>query len=206
MQVSLVIGVSLQVSTCDSLYPKPLTSLSNSKGNTMSYINDLRSALATGKDAKENARQAGTGTWANYVRSTCYPRTPATVEGLDSVHKELVGELNNLRELSKDEKNSLRSAKSVIAKAVTKGVDVWQRYDGGCIIHDDQDNPTPKGKSELQDAKTDAERLMGLLEQFDKTFNKESREPLLREELEALKDKLMAVAASVGQEYLMLQD
>jgi hypothetical protein len=172
----------------------------------MSYINDLRSALSIGKDAKENSRQAGAGTWANYVRSTCYPQTPATVEGLDSVHKELVEELNSIRELSKDEKNSLRSAKSVISKAVAKGVDVWQRDDSGCIMTDEKGDPLPKGKSELQDAKTDAERLMGLLEQFDKTFNKESREPLLREELEALKDKLMAVAASVGQEYLLLVD
>ena len=168
----------------------------------MSYINDLRVALSDGARAKETSRAAGAGMWANYVRSTCWPQTPASVEGLESVHKEVVAELNSLRELTKDEKNSLRSAKSVVAKAITNNVDVWQRDEHGAVIVDEDGNPMPKGKSDLQEAMTDFQRLVKLLDQFEKTFAKDTREALLGEELETLKGKMITLAAMVGEEYV----
>jgi hypothetical protein len=170
----------------------------------MSYVSDLRAALSSLKDAKETSRSAGSGMWANYVRSTCYPETPASVEALENAHKSLIEQLNQMRELTKEEKNSLRSAKSVIGKAISNGVDVWQTDERSNIIQDDNGDPLPKGKSELQEAMTDFQRLMKLLDQFDKTFSKDTRDPLTAEELESLKDKFLALSAAVGSEYSML--
>jgi len=168
----------------------------------MSFLSNLRTALSNLSDAKDVSRKSGEGMWANYVRTCCYPQQPETVEGMEAIHKRTVDDLNNIRELSKDEKNSLRSAKSVISKAIANGVDVWKRDESGCIIMDDNGNPTPKGKSELQEAKSDFDRLMSLLEQFGKTFGKESRDPLLAEQLESLKGELLIVASNVGAEYV----
>jgi hypothetical protein len=167
----------------------------------MSYVSELRVALSQSKDAKEQSRKAGEGMWANYVRSIMLGHLPRTVDALETAHNSVVDDLNTIRELSKDEKNSLRSAKSVLGKAIGKGVDVWQRNEDGTMATNDAGDPMPKGKSELQDAKTDAERLLSLLEQFEKTFGKASRDPLTAEELDVLKGKLLTIGADVGREW-----
>lgn len=162
------------------------------------YESQLRSALAAAKEGKDLSREAGSGIWANYVRATCYPIQPGNVEELDREHKLLVEKLEAIRELSKDEKNSLRSAKSVIGKAVTNNVDVWQRNDDGSVKLDDSSNPMPKGKSELQEAKSDFERMVGFIDAAQKKWDSDTREVFTAEELEQLWGKLAVLADSVN--------
>ena len=164
----------------------------------MSYESQLRSALTAAKEGKDISREAGSGIWANYVRSTCYPVQPRNVEALDSEHKALIERLESIKELSKDEKNSLRSAKSVIGKAITNNVDVWQRNDDGSVKLDDSSNPMPKGKSELQEAKSDFERMVGFIDAAQKKWDSDTREVFTAEELEQLWGKLAVLADSVN--------
>ena len=164
----------------------------------MSYESQLRSALTAAKEGKDISREAGSGIWANYVRSTCYPIQPRNVEALDSEHKALVERLESIRALSKEEKNSLRSAKSVIGKAITNNVDVWKRNDDETIECDEQGNPTPKGKSELQEAKSDYDRMMGFIDAAQKKWDSETREVFTADELERLWGAIAVLADSVN--------
>ena len=167
----------------------------------MFYQNELRNALAQSKDAKESSRNAGEGVWANYVRATCYPITPRNVEELDQHHKSLVDQLNDIRELSKEEKNSLRSAKSVVSKAITNNIDVWKRDDGGGFEHDDNGNPMPKGKSELSEAKSDYDRMVSFIEQAQKKYDSETREVFTREQMESIANMYAALAHRMVEDY-----
>lgn len=167
----------------------------------MSYQNELRNALSTSKDAKDLSRSAGEGIWANYVRSMCYPITPRNAEEVDSQHKSLVDNLNEIRELSKDEKNSLRSAKCVVSKAITNNVDVWQRTDDGAVKCDDNGHPLPKGKSELNEAKSDFDRMMSFIEQAGKKYDSETREQFTREQMSAIADAYAALAHRMVEDY-----
>ena len=164
----------------------------------MSYENNLRVALQQAKEGKDISREAGAGVWANYVRATCYPNTPSNVEELDKEHKRVVDALEAIRELSKDEKNSLRSAKSVIGKAITNNVDVWKRDDSGEIEQEDC-FPMPKGKSELQEAKSDYERMVAYIDAAQKKYDSETREAFTTEQLSDLWSKLALLADAVYQ-------
>jgi hypothetical protein len=164
----------------------------------MSYESQLRSALTAAKEGKDISREAGSGIWANYVRSTCYPVQPRNVEALDNEHKALVERLESIRALSKEEKNSLRSAKSVIGKAITNNVDVWKRNDDETIECDDDGNPTPKGKSELQEAKSDYDRMKGFIEAAQKKWDSDTRESFTADELERLWGAIAVLADSVN--------
>ena len=161
------------------------------------FENQLRVALQQAKEGKDISREAGQGVWANYVRATCYPIQPDNVESLDAVHKEVIEKLEGMRELSKEEKNSLRSAKSVIGKAITNNADVWQRDDVGNIKCDEVGNPLPKGKSELQEAKTDFQRMMGFIDAAQKKWDSESRETFTTDELNQLWGALALLSDSV---------
>lgn len=163
------------------------------------FENQLRVALQQAKEGKDISREAGQGVWANYVRATCYPHAPTNVEQLETEHKRVVAELENLKELSKEEKNSLRSAKSVIGKAISNGSDVWKRDDDGKIVTDDAGNPMPKGKSELQEAKSDFERMMAFFDGAEKKWNSETREVFTNDELATLWGKVALLADSIMQ-------
>jgi hypothetical protein len=106
--------------------------------------------------------------------------------------------LEGMKELSKEEKNSLRSAKSVIGKAVTNNVDVWKRDDSGNIEQEDC-YPMPKGKSELQEAKSDFERMLAYIDAAQKKWDSETRDAFNQEELTELWGKLALLADSVYQ-------
>jgi hypothetical protein len=164
----------------------------------MSYENNLRVALQEAKAGKDMSREAGAGVWANYVRSTCYPVQPSNVEELDKAHKNLVDMLEGMKELSKEEKNSLRSAKSVIGKAVTNNVDVWKRDEHGNIEQEDC-YPMPKGKSELQEAKSDFERMVAYIDAAQKKYDSETRDAFNQDELQELWSKLALLADAVYQ-------
>ena len=159
----------------------------------MTFNSQLRSALSSAKEGKDISRQAGEGVWANYVRSTCYPDTPSNVEQLDARNKALIVELDAIKELSKEEKNSLRSAKSVIAKAITNNIGVWQLDDAGYIVKEDG-QPMPKGKSELSDTKSDFDRMLGFIDAAQKKYDSDTCEPFTTEELRTLSDKYAALA------------
>jgi hypothetical protein len=159
----------------------------------MLFNTQLRSALSQAKEGKDISREAGQGVWANYVRSTCYPDTPSNVEQLDARNKALIIELDSIKELSKEEKNSLRSAKSVVAKAITNNIEVWQLDDSGNIIKEDG-QPMPKGKSELSDTKSDFDRMMGFIDAAQKKYDSDTCEPFTTEELRTLSDKYAALA------------
>lgn len=165
----------------------------------MSFNNQLRVALAQAKEGKDISREAGQGVWANYVRAVAYGFTLTTVEDLERNHKATVEALNEQKELSKEEKNSLRSAKSVVAKAVTNNVDLWQRDEHGGIKHE-AGMPMPKGKSELSEAKTDFQRMMGFIEQASKKYESETRESFTRDELKAMADAYASLANSMIEE------
>lgn len=161
------------------------------------YESALRAALSQAQEGKDISREAGSGVWANYVRAACYPITPRNIEELDKEHKLIVEKLESIRELSKDEKNSLRSAKSVIGKAITNNVDVWKRDDTGTILTEDG-NPVPKGKSELQEAKSDYQRMMGFIESAQKKWDSESRESFTSEEMDSLWGAIAVLADAIN--------
>ena len=163
------------------------------------FTTQLRSALSSSKDAKDASREAGQGVWANYVRSICYSNTVDSAEDVSTLHKLLVEALDQLRELSKEEKNSLRSAKSVVSKAITNNVDVWQRDDSGNIITEDG-LPMPKGKSELSEAKSDFQRMIGFIDQAQAKYDSETRDTFTKAELKALADKYAALAQCMIEE------
>lgn len=171
----------------------------------MSYENELRTALSQSKDAKDASRNAGEGIWANYVRATCYPYAPHNMEGLDATHKNLVETLNNIRELTKEEKNSLRSAKCVVGKAITNNVDVWKRTDDGGFERDENENPIPKGKSELNEAKSDFDRMMAFIEQAGKKYDSDTREQFTREQMSTIADAYAALAHRMVEDYQAVQ-
>ena len=163
----------------------------------MSFESELRSALSLAKDGKDVSRQAGEGIWANYVRATCYPQQSRDAESFDADHKAVVERLNTIRELSKEEKNSLRSAKCVVQKAITNNVDVWQRDDIGQIKLDESGNPMPKGKSELQESKTDFQRMMGFIDAAQKKWDSDSRDVFTKDEMNQIWAALAVLADSV---------
>jgi len=156
----------------------------------------LRSALSDVALGKDMTRNAGEGVWANYVRAACYEHNATSVESLANVHKEIVAHLEGISPLSKEEKNSLRSAKSVVGKALARGVDVWQRDESGAVVFEDG-NPMPKGKSELQEAKSDFERMLAFVESAQKKWDSDSREVFSKEELTALFGALATLTDAV---------
>ena len=166
----------------------------------MSYESQLRAALSESKDAKDASRTAGEGIWANYVRTTCFPYTPSNVEELNAKHKTVVENLDAIRELTKDEKNSLRSAKSVIGKAITSNVDVWKREEDGDILREDG-NPMPKGKSELNETKSDYDRMVGFIEQAQKKYDSDTLEVFTVEQMSTLADMYAALAHRMVEDY-----
>lgn len=161
-------------------------------------IVDLRVSLRDQGQAKDASRTAGEGVWANYVRATMYSYAPETVEQLGATHKNLTEALTHLGELSKEEKNSLRSAKSVVAKAITNNVDVWKRDEQGEIVHENG-KPMPKGKSELQEAKTDFQKLLDMARTAAKKLDSEHLEPFTEGELKELADAFGGVAYTLIQ-------
>lgn len=165
----------------------------------MSFNNQLRVALAQAKEGKDISREAGQGVWANYVRAVAYGFDLVSVEDLDKNHKMVVEALNEQKELSKEEKNSLRSAKSVVAKAVTNNVDLWQRDEHGGIKHE-SGQPMPKGKSELSEAKTDFQRMMGFIESASKKYESDTRDSFTHDELKAMADAYASLANMMIEE------
>lgn len=164
----------------------------------MESIVDLRAALRDQGQAKDASRAAGQGVWANYVRAVMYTRNIETVETLGDIHKEVLEQLSRLGDLSKEEKNSLRSAKSVVAKAITNNVDVWQRDEQGAIVTENG-LPMPKGKSELQEAKTDFQKLLDMARTAAKKLDSEHLEPFTEGELKELADAFGGVAYTLIQ-------
>ncbi len=164
------------------------------------FITDLRRAITATVEGKENLRAAGAGLWASYVRSTMWENAPTNVEAFDARHAAVVAEMEEISPLSKEEKNSITSAKSVVKNAVLRGVDVWKRDGEGSITFDEAGKPIPRGKNDLQDAKSDFERMLAGVDSLIKKFGAETREPFSADELDTLAIRLLGLAESIASE------
>ena len=118
---------------------------------------------------------------------------------MNDKHNQVVEQLDTIRELTKHEKNSLRSAKSVIGKAITSNVDVWKREDGFIVMEDG--NPMPKGKSELNETKSDYDRMVGFIEQAQKKYDSDTLEAFTVEQMSTLADMYAALAHRMVEDY-----
>jgi hypothetical protein len=165
----------------------------------MSLTRDLFDALTLGAQAKENGRAAGAGTWGNYVPAVAYARASPDAEALDESHKALIADLETIGPLTKDQKNSLTSAKSIIKKAIIRGVDLWRRDDSGSIVFEDG-KPVPRGKNDLQESKTDYEKVLAQVDALIKKFESEGREPFTVTQLETIAGRLLVFAEGVNLE------
>jgi hypothetical protein len=165
----------------------------------MSLESDLFAALNLSAQAKENGRAAGAGIWGNYVPAVAYARTATNAEELDEAHKNLISQLEAIGPLSKDHKNSLTSAKSVVKKAIMRGVDLWRRDDEGNIFWEDG-KPVPRGKNDLQEEKSDYEKVLSAVDALIKKFESENREPFSIDQLETIAGRLLVLAENVNAE------
>lgn len=165
----------------------------------MYAIKELRQSVADAVAAKEAGTIAKGNLWTNYVRATMYEDAPTTVDAFDARHAAVVAAMEEVRPLSKDEKNSLSSAKCIVKKCVGAAIDVWQRDDSGNIVFEGG-MPMPRGKSDLQNAKTDFDRVTDAIESLIKMVGKESREPFSDEQLETIASRLLVVASNVSTE------
>lgn len=164
------------------------------------FITDLRRAISATVEGKENLRAAGAGLWASYVRATMWENAPTSTDAFDARHANVLSEMEAISPLSKEEKNSITSAKSVIKNAVLHGVDVWKRDEKGFVIIDEGGKPMPRGKNDLQDAKSDFEKMLAGVDSLIKKFGAETREPFSAEELDTLAVRLLGLAESIASE------
>lgn len=171
----------------------------------MSNINNLRTALSGKESAAEAGRAAGEGIWTYYARAMLhFDSVPDTTDSFDHKHVALVGKLEAIRPLTKNERNSLISAKCVLRKAFENKVQVWRTDDAGSVIMtadaDGVQCPTPRGKNDLQDAKSDFDKIMACIENAKKKFCADTREPFTKEQYEELSRVILALAFDVGNQ------
>lgn len=177
----------------------------------MNNLNALRQALAGKEAAAANGRAAGEGIWTYYARAMLWhDNKPDTVDAFDNKHTALISKLEAIKGLSKNERNSLTSAKCVLRKAYESGVQVWRTDDAGALaLSDDGEGnnvPSPRGKSDLQDAKSDFERIMQSIESAKAKFGKDSREPLTKAQYDELSRVILAFAFDIGNEAKALEE
>ena len=165
----------------------------------MYSIRELRQSISDALAAKEAGAKAKGNLWADYVRATMYEDEPTSPDAFDARHAKVCAALEDVKPLSKDEKNSLASAKCIIKKAVVNSIDVWQRDEDGNIVHEGG-KPQPRGKSDLQNAKSDFDRVTDSIEALIKLMGKETREPFSDEQLETIATRLLVVASNVATE------
>jgi hypothetical protein len=164
----------------------------------MSYVQDLRNSISETVDAKAAGKAAGAGLWAAYVRSTMWDNTPTTVDAFDERHTRVLAELEMISPLSKEEKNSVTSAKCVIKGAVQRNVDVWRRDDAGMVEKDDNGDPVPRGKSDLQEDRSMFDMLMKAVKGMNKRLTAEPADPLTDEQREEFARAMMDVLLAAG--------
>ena len=143
-------------------------------------------------------RAAGAGLWSAYVRSAMLHNAPSTVDMFDTRHTSILADLDEIKPLSKEEKNSLTSAKCIIKGCVERAVDVWKRTDTGAIETDDAGHPLPRGKSDLQNDKSMFEMLMKAATGMTKRMGADDAEPLSAEQRTLLAAAIMDVMLAAG--------
>ena len=89
----------------------------------------------------------------------------------------------------------------MVGKAITNNIDVWQRNDDSTCKLDDNCNPLPKGKSELNEAKTDFDRMMAFIDQAGKKYDSDTREQFTREQMSSIADAYAALAHRMVEDY-----
>jgi hypothetical protein len=73
------------------------------------------------------------------------------------------------------------------------------------VENDDNGNPMPKGKSELNEAKTDFDRMMAFIEQAGKKYDSDTREQFTREQMNVIADAYAALAHRMVEDYQAVQ-
>ncbi len=177
----------------------------------MSIITDIAGALsATGK-AKEDSRAAGEGLWTYICRALCAsgtnPDMPATVDVLETRFKKLLLDLADVRTLTKKDKNSLRSAKSVLKGAISNGVPTIWRVNADTSLYEYSDKDgglLPLGKSELQNSKDDFTKVDNLMDSVSKLFKKDGRDTFDTDQLDLLMEKGLALLSAMKDEKLRI--
>lgn len=169
----------------------------------MSSITSLRSALRDQQNGKDMSRNAGEGIWAFYVRATMAPaKQPEchTSEEFERQHKGVVAELEAIEPLTPAEKNSLRSAKCVVKKMVDAGnpAGVWQT-DAGTFKRNEDGELMPKGKSELQDKRSDKDTILKAIEGIRSKLTKEDSD-LLADDIREIATLLQCLTAQAYEQ------
>jgi len=164
----------------------------------MSAITELRAAISSLSSAKDASRKAGDGLWAWYVRAMAHNNTLSSANDVDAKHTALKGDLDDINPLSKDERNSLAAAKSVVRAAIENGKDLWKRDDTGSVIHDAAGQPMPRGKSDLQNDRLPFDVLMRTLEQAEKLVQGDKWETPTPDNCTAIALKVQSILASCG--------
>jgi hypothetical protein len=144
-------------------------------------VSALRTAMTSMVEGKDATREAGTGIWGNYVRSVMSQHGQPMMRDANefaAVHTQVVEELEAIKPLSKEEKNSLTSAKCVIKKVCEAGksLSVWKYNEDGSVAKDEFGYMLPVGKSELADSKTDAQRMLAAIAAMTKKLQSASIE------------------------------
>ena len=160
-------------------------------------IASLRQALKNESTHKDATRAAGVGIWGNYVRTMMGSGATGDNQEFDSLHGQLVKELESIEPLQKNEKNSLTSAKCVLKKALGAGKDVWARDPEGARI-EGAEGPIPKGKNELQDALPYFDALQKRMAGMQKLINSDEAEPLTEEQRTTMAVGLHSIMVSLG--------
>ena len=168
----------------------------------MATIVSLRQQLHDIETAKEEGTEAKTNFWRDYVRTMMMDRNTSSPDDnkFNEDAKNLSASLNEQSPLSKNEKNCIASAKSVIRKAHNNGIPVFVTDEHGNQVMDTDGLPKVRGKSELQEAQSDYVRISKCLGMADKIMTREGRELFTTMECDALAQLLVELAKKVSAE------
>lgn len=164
-------------------------------------VNELRDAIYQQVEAKANARAAGQGLWAWYVRASMFENTPTTGDEFDLRATAIKDALEAIKPMSKAERNSIASAKSIVKACVEAGVDVWKRTASGDIEKDATGQPMPRGKSDLQNDKTPMEKLLKTLSTAETMVQADDWPTLSESERLEVLAKVKSILASCGVKF-----
>lgn len=162
------------------------------------FIKNLRQSIADTVTGRANTRAAGAGLWAWYVRATMSENAPTDENQFVARHESVKKELEEVAPMSKEERNSINSAKSVIKSAVIRGLDVWKRDATGTQELDEEGYAIPRGKSDLQNDKSDFDRIISMLSNVEKITQDEKFEPLSSEQKDEVAMHIKSILAAIG--------
>ena len=157
----------------------------------------LREELARIEQSKIEGQESKSNFWYHYVLETFDSAVHDDAESFVAQAKRVANALAEERPLTKNEKNSLASAKSVLKKCAAQNVSPYVLEADGTIAIDENGARKVRGKSELQEEKTAYQKLMQSLGAAKKIL--EGEIDLSKAECEALGGALLDVAGLVSK-------